>query len=78
MPGGTIRVNEPGTKDASRRETKSVRLNLRATSTQVSVIRQAARLDGVSLSVFMLTSSVDRAEQILKPAQDRTQEAHHS
>jgi uncharacterized protein (DUF1778 family) len=43
-------------------EPKSERVNLRATKHQVSVLRQASMLAGLTLTSYILTTAVSRAE----------------
>lgn len=54
-------MNEP----ARQKPPKGGRLNLRATERQLDLLRQAAEAQGRSLSDFVLTTSTERAEEIL-------------
>jgi uncharacterized protein (DUF1778 family) len=43
-------------------EPKSQRVNLRATKHQVAVLRQASQLAGLTLTSYILSTAVSRAE----------------
>ena len=51
-------------------EPKSERVNLRATKYQVAVLRQASMLAGVTLTSYVLTTVVSRAELEIQPVTD--------
>lgn len=54
---------------------RSQRINLRATSYEVSVLRQASGLAGTTLTSFVLTTAVTRAESMLVSASDSEQDS---
>ena len=55
-------------------EPKSERVNLRATKHQVAVLRQASMLAGLTLTSYILTTAVSRAELEIQTITDSNTE----
>jgi uncharacterized protein (DUF1778 family) len=51
-------------------EPKSERVNLRATKYQVEVLRRASTLAGLTLSTYILSTAVSRAELEIQSSTD--------
>ena len=55
-------------------EPKSERVNLRATKHQVTVLRQASMLAGLTLTSYILSTAVSRAELEIQTITDSSTE----
>lgn len=56
-------------------EPRSQRINLRATNHEVTVLRQASGLAGTTLTTFVLSTAMTRAESMLAAASGTEQDS---